>query len=175
MDDKKKDILRARALALAKTPRSEDIGADQTIEVLEFALGNERYGFETKNTNEVHPLRMYTSLPGTPPFILGIMNLRGQILSIFDLSRFLELPLTNGSSSDDTNRKVIVARTEGLELGILVDSVFGIKRIKTTELETSLPSLTGRQSEFLSGVTQDRITILNLEKLLRNKDIIVGG
>ncbi|MDA8325786.1 MAG: chemotaxis protein CheW [Nitrospiraceae bacterium] len=86
----KKNILRKRALALAKEPEAPDSG--EHIDVLEFLLARERYAVESSYVREVWPLKDLTPVPCTPPFVLGIIGVRGRILSVLDLKKFLNLP-----------------------------------------------------------------------------------
>jgi purine-binding chemotaxis protein CheW len=62
--------------------------ASARLEVVEFLLAQERYGIATRCVREVLPLVELTPLPGVPPFVLGIANVRGQIVSVLDLKRF---------------------------------------------------------------------------------------
>ena len=64
-------------------------------------------------------------MPCTPPFILGIINVRGQILAVIDLKRFFNLP---DKGLSDLN-KVIILRRGGLEVGLLADAVAGVQAI----------------------------------------------
>ena len=82
----KKEILKARARALARESGAGTVV--QTIEVIEFLLAYERYAMELDHVREVFPLKEITPLPGTPPFVLGIINVRGQIVSVVDLKKF---------------------------------------------------------------------------------------
>ena len=89
--DQTKRILRERALALAAEPGETQTLAD-SIEVVEFLLAHERYAVESSYVREVYPLENLTPLPCTPGFVLGIVNLRGEILSVIDLKKFFDLP-----------------------------------------------------------------------------------
>ena len=93
--------------------------------MLEFSLAYERYALETAFVREVYPLKEFTPLPCTPPFVLGIISVRGQILAVIDLKRFFNLP-EKGLS--DLN-KVIILRRGGLEVGLLADAVSGVQAI----------------------------------------------
>lgn len=88
--DDKKRILKERARLLAQEPEKKEAG--DTIEILEFSLAHERYGIETSFIREVYPLKEYTPLPCTPAFVFGLINVRGQVLSIIDMRKFFELP-----------------------------------------------------------------------------------
>ena len=86
----KKRILKARAKALAEEPEKAEPG--EQIEIVEFVLSSEKYGVESRYVREVCPLKEFASVPCTPPFVLGIMNVRGGILSIIDIRKFFDLP-----------------------------------------------------------------------------------
>lgn len=82
------NILQERARILAKPLDKED-GDGERIEVLSFMLNGEQYAVPMKYVKEVTLLRHLTSLPGTPDFILGIIGIRGRIISVTDLRVFL--------------------------------------------------------------------------------------
>jgi len=165
-----KEILKARARTLAQD-RSPEPQSDDAIEAIEFVLAYEKYGVETSYVREVYPLRELTPLPCTPPFVLGIINVRGQILSVVDIKRFFDLP---EKGLTDLN-KVVILRSESMEFGILADQIAGTRRISLRELQPSLPTLTGIREEYLKGVTGDRTVILDAGKLLSDRNIIVHG
>ena len=161
-------ILKARAQALAREPMPEE-AADARIEVVEFLLAYERYAVESRYVREVYPLENLTPLPCTSAFVLGIINLRGEILSVIDIRKFFELP-EHGLT--DLN-KVIVLRSENMLFGILADAITGVRRIPSADIQSSLPTLTDIRVAYLRGVTPDRTVILDAEKLLSDANIIV--
>ena len=166
--EEKKKILRARAQALARElQRSEE--AEGYLEVVEFLLAQERYGIESCHVREVYPLRELTRLPCTPPFVLGIISLRGQILPVIDIKKFFDLP---EKGLTDLN-KVIVVRTDEIVLGILADLIVGLRSISLADLQPSLPTLTGIRAEYLRGVTRDRLAVLDVRKILSDQNIFV--
>jgi len=161
-------VLKARAQALAREPEKAQ-AADAQVEVLEFFLAHEKYAVESRHIREVYPLENLTPLPCTPPFVLGIVNLRGEILSVLDLKKFFELP---EKGLTDLN-KVIVLEAESMLFGILADAVLGVRRISVAELQPSLPTLTAVREAYLRGVTAQRTVILDAEKLLSDERIVV--
>jgi len=166
--EEKKKILKARTKALAQEPKGKE-GTAEYIEVVEFLLAYERYGIESSYVREVYPLTELTPLPCTPPFVLGIINVRGQILSVIDIKKFFDLPekgLTNLN-------KAIILHNDNMELGILADVILGVRSIPHDEIQPSLPTLTGIREEYLKGVTRWRVVILDAEKLLSDKKIVV--
>jgi len=163
-----KRILRERAQALAREPGKAEAG-DEHIEVIEFVLAFESYAIETRYVREVEPLDNLTPLPCTPAFVLGIVNVRGEILSVIDLKKFFELP---EKGLTDLN-KVIVLESENMLFGILADAVTGVRRVRIADIQPSLPTLTGIREAYLKGVTPGRMVILDGEKLLADEKIIV--
>ncbi len=166
--EEKRLILKERAKKLAEEPGEEK--HVETIEVIKFILANENYGIESSFVKEVIPLKDMTVIPGTPPFVMGIINVRGQIYSILDIKKFFGLPekgLTN------LNR-VIILQNKKMEFGILADSIVGISNIGTDELQTSLNLQQQISSKFIKGITPGREIILDAEKLLNSEDIVVN-
>lgn len=166
--DETQRILKARAQALAREPVPEE-AADARIEVVEFLLAHERYAVESRYVREVYPLESLTPLPCTPAFVLGIINLRGEILSVIDIKKFFELP---EQGLTDLN-KVIVLRSGNMLFGILADTISGVRRIPVAGIQPSLPTLTDIREAYLRGVMPDRTVILDAEKLLSDANIIV--
>jgi|GEM_PF-749974 len=163
------DILQERARLLAQEPPASITG--EVMMVVEFTLGIERYGVDSTLVREVYPLKDYTPLPGTPDFILGIMNVRGQILSITDLSTLFALP-TGGLR---TANRVIILSGKVREFAILVDAIVGIRAVLLSTLHEALPTITGLAGEFIQGITPDRLTVLDGKKLLTDARLVVNG
>lgn len=166
-NDERLRILRARAAILAHEP--ESAAEEAQIEIVEFLLGNERYALESSCIGEVYPLRDLTPLPCTPPFVLGIVNIRGTILSVLDLRRFFDM---SNQGLSDLN-KVIVLRNDTMEFGVLADAILAARRIPLNTLQPSLPTLTDIRAEYLMGVTEDRLVVLDGRKILADPSIVV--
>lgn len=164
-----KRVLEQRARLLAREPvRAES--DDEWIEVVEFALAHERYAVASEHVREVYPLEELTPLPCTPAFVLGIVNLRGEILSVIDIKKFFDLP---EKGLTDLN-KVIVLESEGMVFGIVADAIGGVRRISRAGIQPSLPTLTGIREDYLQGVTAERVVVLDGEKLLNDEKLIVN-
>ncbi|OGW57634.1 MAG: chemotaxis protein [Nitrospirae bacterium RIFCSPLOW2_12_42_9] len=157
---------RAKILAGGAEDKSE---RGEYLEVAEFLLAHERYAIETRHIREVYSVTDLTPIPCTPPFVFGIINVRGEIVSVIDIKKFFDLP---EKGITDLN-KAIILQSKDIEIGILVDAVLGVRNIFITELEGSLPTLTGIREEYLKGITKERQVILDAEKLLSDRRIIV--
>ena len=163
-----RQILRARAQALARTPERAPV-AGSSLELLEFRLAQERYALENRWVQGVCPLKELTPLPCTPPFVLGIVNVRGRILPVLDLKKFFDLP---EQGLTDLHRLILV-RDNHLELGLLADVIVGVRSLPLDSLQPSLPTLTGIRSDYLKGVTAERLVVLDLARILADPKIIV--
>ncbi|SIP86870.1 CheW protein [Aromatoleum tolulyticum] len=160
-------ILEARARALAAGAPAEP-GA--SIEVLEFTLANERYAIESSWVSEVVPLRELTPLPGTPAFVLGIIHLRGEVISVLDLKKFFELPDRGLSDLD----KAIVLDDGAMQFAILADAIVGVRRLLLDDVQPPLPTLTDVRADYLLGITRQSEVVLDGRKLLADPAIVVA-
>lgn len=167
-EDRKK-ILEARAKAIAPEAEKKEI-SENFIQILVFLLAYETYGIELSCVREVLQLKEITAVPCTPQFVLGIINVRGEILSIIDIKQFFDLP---AKGLTDLN-KVIIIDNNRMSFGILADSLIGVRPIALDEIQPASPALTGVREEYLMGVTKERLVILDAEKLLSDKIIVVN-
>lgn len=161
-------ILRERAVALARTPPPAQSGT--MLELLEFRLACERYALERRYVENVHPLRDLTPLPCTPAFILGLVNIRGRVLPVIDLKKFFALP-EHGLT--DLHR-IILVRGHDLEVGLLADVIVGMRAIAPESLQPPLPTLTGIRADYLRGIGDERLVVLDLQRILTDPRIIVN-
>lgn len=161
-------ILEARARELAREPVI-GTAADDLLDVVEFELASERYGFDLAHVREVSPVRELTPVPGTPPFILGIMNLRGEIRTVIDVKKFFGLPEKGITQLN----KIILLESADMQLGVLADAINGVGIVRLGELQTALPTLTGIRADYLRGVTGDGLVVLDARKILSDPRILV--
>ncbi|WP_249931122.1 chemotaxis protein CheW [Ramlibacter sp. 2FC] len=159
-------ILKARAQALAKAPEPE---LSEQLDLLAFRLAWEDYAVESRFVREVCVLEQLTPVPSTPPFVLGLVNLHGEILSVIDLRTFFELP---AQGLTDLN-KLIVLAGEGMRFGILADAITGMLSLPVADIQPALPTLTGIRAKYLRGVTPGRTAVLDAGLLLADDSLVV--
>jgi len=160
--------LKKRARLLARAPQQVD-AAQEFLEIVEFCLAFETYGVESAFVREIYPLKEFTPLPGVPPFVLGIANVRGQILSIIDLKIFFDLPKIGLGQLN----KLIILHSKHMEFGILADDILGAYSIALDAIQASPPTISGIGADYLRGVTSERVILLDAEKILGDEKIIV--
>jgi purine-binding chemotaxis protein CheW len=162
-------VLDARARRLALEPRESESAADR-LEVVEFTLAGERYAIGSGHVREVCRLEDLTPLPGTPDFVLGVVNVRGEIRSVVDLKRVFDLPDTRIT---ELNR-LILLDDGSMTFGVLADTVTGISTLDPADIRPPPPTLTGTRGRLLKGVTAHRQIVIDAARLLADPDLIVG-
>lgn len=168
-EEERRRILRERSRELAREDAAVSTAADW-LQVVEFDLAGEHYGVELQSVREVCMLKELTPVPGAPAFIVGIINLRGEIRTVINLKRFFELPCKGITELN----KIIMLHVDGMELGILADFILGVRAVPVSSLQPTLPTLTGVRGDYLRGVTHDRLVVLDAAKLLASDRIIVN-
>lgn len=166
--EQERRILKDRMQQLAREPRA-GVPPGETLEVVEFDLAGEHYAFPLAQVTEVSVLRELTPVPCTPAFVLGIINVRGEIRTVIDLKKFFGLPEAGITELN----KVILIQDAGLELGILADAIRGVRRIPRGDLQSALPTLTDIRADYLLGITSERLVVLDPAKILTDKRILV--
>lgn len=161
-------IMDERARLLASV-RAEQAQPTQVLETLGFALGHERHAVESKHVREVVRLVDFTPVPGAPEFLLGIINLRGELLVLTDLRKFLGVPQQGISE----RARVIVLGTDRPEFGILADEAHELRSIPLGEIQHRPQSKTTTHREIILGVTSDATIILDGAHLLADPRLFV--
>ncbi|MDP8219704.1 MAG: chemotaxis protein CheW, partial [Candidatus Stygibacter frigidus] len=167
--EKKRDIIfRERAKILSKTQEQIEQQHD-TISLLTFYLADEMYGLEAEFVERVIALKRYADIPCTPDYILGMINVLGEILAVIDIKKLFKLP---DKGITNLNR-VIILHNGNYKFGILCDEVIGREGIPLQEIQKSLPNIAGMKSTLVRGVTRDRLIVINTQELFKDKRIII--
>lgn len=160
-------ILRERAQALAR-PRTEIGSPAEEVELLVFSVAKERYGIDPLCVLDVAPSRRLTGIPGTPAFVLGVMNYMARLRPVLDLRRILD---PGGPGSD--GKWVVTMEAGGMMFGILCEAVIGMIRIRAETITPAPAALGSGQRGYIRGVTEEMVTVLDLEALTRDPRIVV--
>jgi purine-binding chemotaxis protein CheW len=114
--------LSARARELARPPAAAEHEDHETI--LLFQLGADRFSLPAAAARSVRPLDRYTALPATPPWLLGLVNVRGRLLAAIDLRPLLQIPPV----APRAGALLVIVSANGAEIGLLADEVIGVHR-----------------------------------------------
>jgi purine-binding chemotaxis protein CheW len=144
----------------------------EEIKVIVFKLGHEEYGIEVDKVRTIERMAPITRVPKTPPFVKGVMNLRGVVIPVIDLRGRFGLPETEPT---DDSRIVIVAVND-LEVGFIVDSANDVLDVSEDAIDNPPEVVGGIKAKYLRGVAkigEDRLLILmNLSEVLNRSEII---
>jgi purine-binding chemotaxis protein CheW len=160
-------VLEERARALARSSDADETSGE-TIGMVVLAVGEERYGVEVQDVQEIEPLDKITPIPGTPAFWTGVVNLRGSMYPVLDIERYLGLP----SSDEVENPKVALVSRNGISVGLLVDEVPEIRQVKLAEVGPPVADGSSK-AEVVRGVTPDMLSVLDLEALLSDPALVI--
>jgi purine-binding chemotaxis protein CheW len=166
--ERARSLMEERARALAR-PTTGASAAAEILEVITFALGRERYAIETRFVREVIRLVDFTPVPGAPEFVLGVTHLRGEVLAIVDLRKFLRVAHRGVT---DLSRVLVLGAGEP-ELGVLADAVEAIGPLPVTDALAAPETVAGIDGAFLRGVTRDALIVLDGGALLSDEGLFV--
>lgn len=142
---------------------------DTIVQWVTFHLENEKYGIKVMQVQEVLRMTEIAPVPGAPHYVLGIINLRGNVVTVIDTRRRFGL---NDVENDDETRIVIVESNNNV-VGILVDSVAEVVDLKVSEIETAPNVGNDESSKYIQGVSSrgDELLILvDVNKLLSDEE-----
>jgi purine-binding chemotaxis protein CheW len=157
--------LHQRTLDYAQPVTEMDSLLDQQETVLVFELAGEKYGVDVMMIRAVRTIQQVTRVPGTPSFYPGVINVRGQIITVLDLRSFFEV----ATRTEALPEEVIIVQGNQLRLGLLAERVLGIQNVPQAAVKPleSLP--------YSRGMTAERVIILNMSQLLNDSRLIVGA
>ncbi|NCD25369.1 MAG: purine-binding chemotaxis protein CheW [Deltaproteobacteria bacterium] len=139
------------------------------LQLVTFSIGDEEFGVEILKVQEIIRMLEITKVPKAPPFVEGVINLRGKVIPILDLRKRFGLD----SRSHDKNTRIIVIEISSMIVGFIVDSVSEVLRLPANTVEPPPPVVAGLDSDYISGVgkLEDRLLImLDLNRLLSNEE-----
>ncbi len=161
-------ILRARARALAR-PQEQAAPDEETLTLLVFSLVAERFGIEAGAVREVISVRELIPVPGTPASILGLLQYQGRILAVVDLGRVLAL----SGERETAPRYCVWVEAGPLTFGIATEQIEGVRAVPARTVATAA-GLAARRQAATRGMTDDFITVLDLDTLARSSEILVN-
>jgi len=140
-----------------------------------FTLYSEIFAFDILNIQEIIIVEKITPLPYMPPYILGVVNLRGNITGVIDLAKFLNLPYDSQPSSSE-RINVIITIFNKKNLGFTAHEIKGVKSFDTEKIMPAKVGIESHIKPFIEGVAKDEannlISILSLENLLTSEELL---
>ncbi|SDW27147.1 chemotaxis protein CheW [Paenibacillus sp. CF384] len=144
----------------------------EEIKVIVFGLAHEEYGIEVEKVRTIERMMPITRVPKTPPFIKGVINLRGVVLPVIDLRGRFSL----AESEETESSRIIIVAVNDLEVGFIVDSANDVIDIDPDSIDSPPEVVGGIKAKYLRGVAKigdSRLLImLNLSEVLNKSEII---
>ncbi|GGZ00598.1 MAG: chemotaxis protein CheW [Shewanella fodinae] len=142
---------------------------DAVLQWVTFKLDNETYGINVMQVQEVLRYTEIAPVPGAPHYVLGIINLRGNVVTVIDTRSRFGLP---AAEVDDSTRIVII-EAEKQVIGILVDSVAEVVYLRRSEIDNAPNVGTEESAKFIQGVSnrgEELLILVDLDKLLSDEE-----
>jgi purine-binding chemotaxis protein CheW len=144
----------------------------EELKVIVFSLAGEQYGIEVDKVRTIERLMPVTRVPKTPPFVKGVINLRGVVTPVIDLRGRFGLPEAETTDSS----RIITVQVNDIEVGFIVDAANDVIDIDSDRIEAPPEVVGGIKAKYLRGVAKlddDRLLImLNLVEVLNKEEII---
>lgn len=144
----------------------------QDFKMVTFSLGGKDYGIDIMKVKEIAKFSQFTYVPNTPPFVRGVYNLRGEIISIIDLRIFFHLPVEKRKDGVENG---LILRLEDYIIGVIVDSIDKVVGIDSEDIQPPHPIFGDINVKYISGVVEYNGTlylILDVEKLFGKEQTV---
>ncbi len=161
-------LMDERARALAEVP-DQAAHSGQVVEVLILLLAGERFAVETRFIREVFHAAAITPVPGGPDFLLGVTNLRGEVLAVMDFHRLLQL----GQARLGAPTRLVVFGEQRAEFGVPGDEIAEVTTLREADILPPESSLTGTLRDFTRGVTKHGLIVLDGELIMHDSRLFV--
>ncbi|MGL5360975.1 MAG: chemotaxis protein CheW [Shewanella sp.] len=151
---------------VAATAASKD---DAVLQWVTFKLDNETYGINVMQVQEVLRYTEIAPVPGAPYYVLGIINLRGNVVTVIDTRARFGLP----SAEVDDATRIVIIEAEKQVIGILVDSVAEVVYLRRSEIDNAPNVGTEESAKFIQGVCNrenELLILVDLDKLLSDDE-----
>ncbi len=142
---------------------------DSVLQLVTFRLKDESYGVNVMKVQEVLRVTEIAPVPGAPPFVLGIINLRGNVVTVIDTRSRFGLP----SAELDDSSRIVIIESEKQVVGILVDAVAEVVELNENEVDAAPNAGNDESSRYIQGVaTRENglLILVDLNKLLTDEE-----
>ena len=151
------------------TKTADNANRQKNIEMATFYIGDALCGMDILRVQEINKLLEMTKVPQAPDYVRGILNLRGQIVTVIDLGKKLGLSMTDMG----THTRNIIVNSNNEYIGLLVDRIGDVERTDWDKIEPPPANIGGLQGKYFEGVFKKEkslIGILNVEEVLKEED-----
>lgn len=143
--------------------------SDAILQWVTFRLGNETYGINVLQVREVLRVSDITPVPGAPDYVLGIINLRGNVVTVLDIRTRFGME----QKQPDDNARIIIVEADEHVVGILVDGVAEVVYLRSTQIESAPNIGSEDSSKCIQGVysrDNELLILVDLNKMLKEEE-----
>ena len=147
---------------------------DQTIQLVTFQLGDELYGIDIMDVSEIVRSQDVRGIPSAPPYVEGIINLRGNIVPIINLHRRFRIQKEKREEEDRLLSGFLILELHGMELGVFIDKVSRVVTVNRADIQDPPQVLSGIGKEYIQGVAPEKdgyLIILDIDRLFDPKEL----
>ncbi|HPA73190.1 MAG: purine-binding chemotaxis protein CheW [Spirochaetes bacterium] len=141
-----------------------------SLQVVCFKVGTEEYGIEILKVQEILKLPKVTRLPKSAPFIMGVIDLRGKVIPIINLSK----RFSHEARAETTDKRAIVVDIRGRQIGLAIDTVSHVVKFEAGNIEPAPPILKGISGRYIIGVAKHNngyVIILDIDKIFSSEEL----
>ena len=154
-----------------RNENQEEISAKIDFKMVTFSLVGKEYGIDIMRVDGIAKAGNFTYVPNTPSYVLGVYNLRGNIISVIDLRKMLNLEV--GRVPDDGLENVLILGIEDHLIGVVVDSIDKVVAIASDKIQPPHPFFQDINIKYLSGVVENEQSlylILDVDKIFGKEE-----
>lgn len=147
---------------------------EKQLQLVTFQLGDEVYGIDIMQVNEIQKVQEVRSIPNTPNYVEGIFNLRGQIIPIINLHKRFHLRRAVLSEEDKLLSGFLILNLDGMQLGVYIDKVSRVVTIDSGKVQPPPQMISGIGAEYIQGVTSEEtgyLIILDIRRIFDPKEL----
>lgn len=148
---------------------AQNLAEDEVLQWVTFQLDRETYGINVMQVQEVLRYTEIAPVPGAPDYVLGIINLRGNVVTVIDTRSRFGLPPAEVSE----NSRIVIIEADKQVIGILVDSVAEVVYLRSSEIDVAPSVGTEESAKFIQGVSNrdgELLILVDLNKLLSDEE-----
>jgi len=154
----------------------------EELQIVAMHLGDEVFGVDIAHIHTVITPQAITPVPQTPPYVKGVMNLRGRILPVIDLRARFGIT----GSGPDSGSRIVIVEVNGLSAGLVVDNVSEVLRLSTSAIQPPSNLLNSAEMEVITGIgrmplqgkrcgEECFVILLDIEKVLTADSLDIAG
>jgi len=151
------------------TSYHDDSAVAREKQIVAFTLGTEIYGVDIATVREIIPIQKIVNVPRAPEFVEGIINLRGRVIPVLDLRKHFGFERKTG----DPNQRIVLVETGAESIGVIVDSVSSVLRVRDDAVEPPSSVIVGAEIEYIYGIAKvddNLIVLLDLTRIISDAE-----